>query len=163
MTTVKQVHLIATGGTIDSYYDTDQCTPVCLTASCLLDRLREDANIASDFITFEQLMMKDSRDVSDADRDQMVEAILASQSQAIVMTHGSFTLFETARYLEERLKDSKATVVITGALRPITGFSNSDGLFNLGCAIVAAQMADNGVHVCIEGRLMSAHAREVWH
>lgn len=157
-------HLIATGGTIDSYYDPDQCTVLCFEQSVLPEHLSKHAGVPAGNVRFSQLCMKDSRTINDDDRAEMAVAISDSEEHAIVLTHGSFTVFETARYLaEQHMRFIDKTVVLTGALRPIDGFTYSDGLFNLGAAALAAQCASAGVYVCIEGRLFQPDERELWH
>ncbi len=157
-------HLVITGGTIDSQYDTDHCTIVCHAKTVLPGYLARYAGITRDAYILSELCMKNSREIEDADRERIVDIIQGSSSQHIVVTHGSFSVFETARYLETRkARIGDKTVVLTGALRPLDGFSPTDAPFNLGAAILAAQHADPGVHVCIEGRLFAATEREVWH
>jgi len=161
--TMPRFHLIATGGTIDSYYDPDQCTSLCFEQSVLPEHLKRHAGLPEGSFSFEQLCMKDSRAITDSDRALMVDAIRRSPVQAVVLTHGSFTLFETARYLAAQLNDSDKTVILTGSLRPIEGFTYSDGLFNLGAAALAAQHAAPGIYTCLEGQLHQPDAREHWH
>jgi L-asparaginase len=77
------------------------------------------------------LMMKDSLDFDDADRQQILDAVLASTQGAIVITHGTGTLGQTAAYLDGRV--GARTVVLTGAMRPHS-LGRSDASFNMGGA-----------------------------
>lgn len=164
MTNPTNFHLITTGGTIDSYYDPDQCGPLCFNESILPRYLEKHCFVAKESYLFSQVCMKDSREMGDLDRAKMLDAIINSPQSAIVLTHGSFTLFELARYLQTyRTQFVEKTVILTGSLRPIEGFTYSDGLFNLGAASLAAQYAAAGIYICIEGKLFLPEDRELWH
>ena len=72
-----------------------------------------------------------------------------SSDERIVVTPGTDTMADTARYLGERVRDQ--TIVLTGAMVPYT-FGSSDGLFNLGSALAFAQSLPHGVYVAMNGR-----------
>jgi L-asparaginase len=74
---------------------------------------------------------------------------VAAKEKNIVITHGTDTMEQTARYLAGRVPDK--TVVLTGAMVPYK-FGSSDGLFNLGSAIAYAQVLSPGVYVAMNGR-----------
>jgi L-asparaginase len=59
----------------------------------------------------------------------------------------------TARYIAERIKD--CTVVLTGSMRPYS-LGRSDGGFNLGGAVIAAQTCAPGVYGVMNGRVIKA-------
>lgn len=62
---------------------------------------------------------------------------------------------DTAKYLEHNLKRKDQTIVFTGSLIPLTGFSPSDGSFNLGYSIAMIQTLGPSIHVCMNGRIFS--------
>ena len=95
------------------------------------------------------LMMIDSLEMTDRDRELILKSCLAPGCDRMVITHGTDTMAETARYLGERVKDR--TIVLTGAMVPYT-FGSSDGLFNLGSALAFAQTLPAGVFVAMNGR-----------
>lgn len=106
--------------------------------------------------TVEQLMLKDSLDFNDGDRSEILTAAELANECSIVVTHGTGTMDSTARFLAGKLPDK--TVVLTGAMRPHSLFQ-SDGIFNLGAAIVAAQLLKPGVWAVMNGRVF--HASEL--
>jgi L-asparaginase len=59
---------------------------------------------------------------------------------------------KTARLLGENVHDK--TIVLVGAMIPYM-VGNSDALFNLGSAITAVQLLDNGVYVTMNGKIFS--------
>jgi len=144
------IKLLITGGTIDKTYDlhsgemhfVDTHVPEMLGEG----RCRAD-------IELETLMLKDSLEMTDADRETIVEACKAAPQQRIVITHGTDTLTDTAEYLQRRVEGK--VIVLLGAMVPWV-FRHSDAAFNLGAAISAAQCLPPGVHVAMNGRVFAA-------
>ena len=75
---------------------------------------------------------------------------LIGGSNKIVITHGTDTMTETAKLLSENIKNK--TIVFTGAMIPYK-FGASDGLFNLGSALTAAQILNKGIYIAINGNV----------
>ena len=99
----------------------------------------------------ETLMMKDSLLMTDTDRAVISKACQAATEKHIVITHGTDTMEETARYLAKSNPGKSKTIILTGAMVPYK-FGSSDGLFNLGSALAYAQMLPPGVYVVMNGR-----------
>jgi L-asparaginase len=70
--------------------------------------------------------------------------------RAIIITHGTDTMVETAAALAAAGLTGK-TIVLTGAMVPYA-FGSSDGLFNLGSALSFVQVLPPGVYVAMNGR-----------
>lgn len=98
------------------------------------------------------VMLKDSLCFEDGDREAIGKAIRDVSEPAFVVTHGTGTMVETARFLSDKIGDK--TVVLTGAMRPFSLYA-SDGEFNLGGAIVAAQLLDPGIWGVMNGRIFA--------
>ena len=141
-----KIRLLVTGGTFDKEYNELEGTlffkDTHVREMLGLGRSRLDLEVHT-------LMMIDSLDMTGADRERILASCLAPGSDRIVITHGTDTMPETARYLGERVKDR--TVVLTGAMVPYT-FGSSDGLFNLGSALSFVQVLPAGVYVAMNGR-----------
>ena len=139
-----------TGGTFDKEYDEihgrlyfkDSHLPEMLA----LGRSRLDVEIRT-------LMMVDSLEMTDADREIIAEQCRASREERIVITHGTDTMELTARMLAASAPGK--TIVITGAMVPYK-FGSSDGLFNLGSALAFVQTLPAGVYVAMNGRCFRA-------
>lgn len=149
---MKDLRIFVTGGTIDKVHDV---AGECLSFSAdgtthIPDMLRV---ARCHFPQVEVVLMKDSLDFDDADRDAIASAVINAPEPYIVITHGTGTMGETARFLAGKAPDK--TVVLTGAMRPYT-LSTSDGDFNLGGAIIAAQTLGAGVWGVMNGRVFSA-------
>jgi L-asparaginase len=88
--------------------------------------------------------------MDDEGRAAIVARCRDAAERAIVVTHGTDTMVETARALAAAGLAGK-TIVLTGAMVPYA-FGSSDGLFNLGSALSFVQVLPPGVYVAMNGR-----------
>jgi L-asparaginase len=147
------IKIIITGGTFDKEYNElngqlffkDTHLPEMLR----LGRCTVDVKI-------ETLFMMDSLDMDDEHRKKILLKCNATEESCIIITHGTDTMEDTARFLSGRVKDK--TIVLTGAMVPYK-FGSSDGLFNLGSAMSFVQTLPKGVYVAMNGKYF--HADEV--
>jgi L-asparaginase len=95
------------------------------------------------------LMMIDSLDMKERERKIISENCLICKEKKIVITHGTDTMVETARYIASQKMDK--TIVLTGAMIPYK-FGSSDGLFNLGAALAFVQTLSAGVYIAMNGK-----------
>ena len=109
----------------------------------------------------EQVAQIDSKDMDFATWRRLAERVSWHVSRpevrAVVVTHGTDTLEETAWFLQRVLAPTKP-VVLTGAMRPASS-AESDGPRNLAEAVdVAAARSRGGVVVSFAGSVHSARA-----
>ena len=140
------LQILATGGTIDKiYFDAASeyhiGEPV---AGDLLARFKVDFDYE-----VVSLMKKDSLDMTDEDREQILRYVKSNPSEHFVITHGTDTMVETARVLSAL---ENKTIVMVGAMQPAI-VMHSDAAFNLGFACSAAQILPSGVYVAMNGRV----------
>ncbi len=140
------IRIFITGGTFDKEYN--ELTGQLFFKDTHMHNLLEMGrnNIPVEIRT---LMMVDSLEMTDEDRELIAHQCQHSDEDKIIITHGTDTMSETARYLAAKL--SGKTIVLTGAMIPIT-FGSSDGLFNLGSALAFVQALPPGVYVAMNGR-----------
>jgi L-asparaginase len=143
------VLVLTTGGTIDKQYF-DALSEYQVTESMVETMLRT-ARVRHPF-RVQELMRKDSLELTDADRARIRQAVDDAPETAIVITHGTDTMVQTAAVLQD-LADR--TIVLVGALAPAR-FVESDAAFNLGMAFACAQVAAPGVYVTMNGTVFSA-------
>lgn len=142
-----QIGLITVGGTIDKVYF-DRLSDYQVGAPGV-ERILQDLSLGFEF-RIESLMRKDSLDMTDADRQQVLEAVQRAPETHLVITHGTDTMIDTARLL---LRVSDKRIVLTGAMQP-ANFRNSDAVFNVGMAIGIVQaLHEPGVWIAMSGRL----------
>ncbi len=141
-----RIRFLVTGGTFDKEYNE-------LTGGLFFKDTHVRDMLARGRCTLElqirTLMMIDSTEMSDMDRELILKSCLEPGAKKVVISHGTDTMSETARFLGERVHDR--TVVLTGAMVPYT-FGSSDGMFNLGSALAFAQSLPPGVYVAMNGR-----------
>jgi len=141
-----RIRVFTTGGTFDKEYN-ELTGQLFFQRTHLLDMLRLGrCNLD---VAIESLMMVDSLEMSDRDRELIAERCRQAEEDRIVITHGTDTMEQTAAALGPRL--GHKTIVLTGAMVPYT-FGSSDGLFNLGTALAFAQTLVPGVYVAMNGR-----------
>merc|ERR1711976_835979 len=81
---------------------------------------------------------KDSQEIDSSDRHLLLKTIKESTCTKIIVTHGTDTIIETARFLETNLRPLlHSKVILTGSFLP-EKFKDSDADFNLGMALGAA-------------------------
>lgn len=140
------IHFIATGGTIDKVYF-DALSEYQI-GSPQVEEVLRDAGVAFEF-KVEQVMAKDSLELTDADRELIRERVLASPCERIVITHGTDTMVQTAMRLVEV---TEKTIVFTGAMQPAR-FRSTDATFNIGAAVGAVSSLPHGVYLAMNGRI----------
>ncbi len=148
------IQIFTAGGTIDKVYF-DAKSEYAVGDPQIADIL-QTAAVGFAF-TCEVLTQKDSLDISDTDREYIAERIAASDCERIILTHGTDTMVETAKFVEARLgANPNKTVVLVGSLAPAR-FKNSDAEFNIGFAVAAVQTLPKGVHVTMNGQSFIPH------
>lgn len=95
---------------------------------------------------------KDSLDITNDDRQALVDLIQQQSSKKIIITHGTDTLIETAQFISQKITNK--VIILTGAMRP-ERFTNSEADINIGCAIAATQTLENGVFITMHGLIKS--------
>jgi L-asparaginase len=127
------IRIFITGGTFDKEYNeiTGQLffKDTHMSELLKLGRSRIPVEIRT-------LMMIDSLEMTDADRNLIAEHCIKAAENKIIITHGTDTMAETAKVLASR--SLQKTIVLTGAMIPYK-FGSSDGLFNMGSALAFAQ------------------------
>jgi L-asparaginase len=149
----NKLHFIITGGTIDSHYDGSKDTVITNEHSSIPKfiqtlKLYEECE-------FTEVCMKDSRELNESDRKLIFETIISSNSKRIIVTHGTYTLPDTARFLSANIKEHNKTIVFVCSMIPLDGFIPSDAGFNLGYAIAKSQELKEGIYICMNGRIFN--------
>jgi L-asparaginase len=143
---VMKIALLVTGGTFDKEYNE-------LTGALYFKKTHLPEMLALGrcrlSLRIEVVMLKDSLQMTIADRRRILLACQRAAESRIVITHGTDTMEQTARFLGPEI--SGQTVILTGAMVPYR-FGSSDGMFNLGCSIGLAQALPPGVYVVMNGR-----------
>ena len=159
----RNVHIIATGGTIAGRADSAAATVGYRAGELTVEQLMASvpglyklANLSG-----EQLCNIDSKDMQEDIWLQLArrveKAAVRDDVDGVVITHGTDTMEETAWFLQLVLQTEKP-VVLTGAMRPATAIS-ADGPMNLWQAVRVAVdpgAKGRGVLVVMNGRIDAA-------
>lgn len=146
---MSTIHCIFTGGTIDSFYDVTKDTAVPYIKSVIPQYLASLKLYTR--LKFSQICMKDSRAIGLQDRKKMLKAIEKSSCKKILIIHGTYTMPDTARFLQKHLRRRDQTIMLTGSMIPLMGFSPSDAGFSLGFALAKIEALSAGVYVSMNG------------
>lgn len=144
------IRIFITGGTFDKEYN-ELTGHLYFKDSQLPEMLELGRNLVP--VEIRTLMMVDSLEMTDDDRELIAEHCIKSPETKIIITHGTDTMAETARLLAQKIKDK--TIVLTGAMIPYK-FGSSDGLFNLGSAMAFVQTLPPGIYLAMNGRYFHA-------
>lgn len=142
------IQVFVTGGTFDKEYNF--ITGQLFFKDTHLKKMFERGRSTLD-IDVKTLMMVDSLEMNNTDREIIAHNCKKTASNQILITHGTDRIVETAAYLaSESIKDK--TIVLTGAMVPYAFGTSSDGFFNLGSALAFVQILKPGVYVAMNGR-----------
>lgn len=140
------IMIFVTGGTFDKeyneingklYFNDTHVEEILKLGRCDLD------------IRIKTLMMIDSLDMTDTDRELIKKSCRDTAEDKIIIIHGTDTMADTAMAIGNLFKNK--TIVLTGAMIPFK-FGSSDGLFNLGSALAFVQVLPRGVYIAMNGR-----------
>ncbi|MCJ7582319.1 MAG: asparaginase domain-containing protein [Candidatus Aminicenantes bacterium] len=145
-----KIIFIQTGGTIDKDYPQQtkgyafEITEPAVKR--ILDRLNPDFQYE-----IIPLLQKDSLDLTDEDRKKIYDSCVHSSGDKIIVTHGTDTLIETARFLSTI---NKKVIVLTGSFKP-ERFFDSEAPINLGVALGGVSSLGSGIYVAMNGRIFT--------
>ena len=143
-----KARLLITGGTIDKVYNQSNGGLEFDKTHFpeMISRSRVEVDLA-----LEQVLLIDSLDMVDAERDLIIDRCVSCEEKFILITHGTDTMCDTARLLGEASIDK--TIVLFGSMVPYAVI-NSDALFNFGCALGSLQLLEPGVYIAMNGRVL---------
>ena len=140
------IRIFITGGTFDKEYN--EITGKLYFKDTHMREILDLGRSKLD-VSIRTLMMIDSLDMTDSDRNLILENCVSTKGDQIIITHGTDTMTDTAKLLATG--NLEKTIVLTGAMIPFK-FGTSDGLFNLGNALGFVQSLPHGVYIAMQGR-----------
>lgn len=142
-----KLHILTTGGTIDKIYF-DAKSDYTVGEPMIADILRASGALIDFEVT--QLFQKDSLEITQEDRDRIVQVVRESPHRHFIITHGTDTMVETQDALASVVEDK--VVVLVGSLSPAR-FKGTDAEFNIGVALGAVQTLPPGAYITMNGRV----------
>jgi len=138
--------IISTGGTFNKIYNR-------IDGSLIIDKssnaIRDIAN--KWFCEFDiiSIIGKDSLDIDDKDREELLNIIIDNECDDIIVVHGTDTMDITAKLIAIKGIDKK--IVLTGAMKPYS-IEPIEATANLSSAYgFLKNIQDNGVYISMNG------------
>jgi L-asparaginase len=147
----NMIQIFVTGGTFDKEYN-ELNGALFFKDTHLPEMLEKGRSRLS--LSIDTLLMKDSLEFDDTDRELISFACSAAAADRILITHGTDTMVQTAQYLAAQ--NLPKTIVLTGAMIPYK-FGSSDGMFNLGSALAFLQILEPGVYISMNGKIFATN------
>lgn len=141
------IQIFITGGTFDKEYN--YITGELFFKDTHLPSMLERGRCTID-TNVKTIMMMDSLKMTNEDRLLILNQCKESETDKIIITHGTDTIVETAHFLAK--ENLEKTIILTGAMVPYAFGNSSDGFFNLGSALAFVQTLPQGVFVVMNGR-----------
>jgi len=143
---MNEIHFISTGGTFNKQYDEES-------GSIAIDKeahtLQELAQKWRTDFEVETLIGKDSLDMTDQDREALLEAVRKSPAQEIIVIHGTDTMDLSAKMLAQAGLSKR--IVLTGAMTPYR-VDKVEATANVAMAYGYLQAeGTNGVYISMNG------------
>jgi L-asparaginase len=138
--------VFVTGGTFDKEYN--EFTGQLFFKDTHLPEMLKLGRCSVD-VRIQTLFMVDSLEMNEEHRKDIASHCMEAKENRIIITHGTDTMAETAKYLSTLI--TKKTIVLTGAMIPYK-FGSSDGLFNLGSALAFVQTLGHGIYIAMNGQ-----------
>jgi L-asparaginase len=145
------IQIFVTGGTFDKEYN--ELNGSLFFKDTHLPEMLEKGRSRLE-VSIDTLLMKDSLEFDDTDRQLISFACSSASSDRILITHGTDTMVQTAQYLAAQ--NLAKTIVLTGAMIPYK-FGSSDGMFNLGSALAFLQILEPGVYISMNGKIFATN------
>ncbi|HKK88158.1 MAG TPA: asparaginase domain-containing protein [Saprospiraceae bacterium] len=143
----NKIQVFITGGTFDKTYN--YITGDLYFRDTHLPEMFQRGRCTLD-LDIKTLMMIDSLEMTDADREIIAFNCDQNPYSKILITHGTDRMVQTAKMLAAMKLDK--TIVLTGAMIPYAFGDSSDGFFNLGSAVAFVQSLPAGVYISMNGR-----------
>lgn len=150
-----KIEIITTGGTIDGA-DSDKGT--VRYSSDAAKWLNEQPDIVS---IHTPLLNKDSRLLTDDDRDKIIQAALTSEADCVLVTHGTFTICMTGKAIKRSAHQHKLskTIILVGSWSPF-GEPNSDAPSQMKFALQSLKNCTSGVFIAMDNELWNPDTTE---
>ena len=146
---MKKLQIFTTGGTLDKIYF-DALSEFQI-GDPVVGPILESVNVGFEFCV-DELMRLDSLDMTDDHRQIIRQRVSDADAEYILIMHGTDGMVETAGWLGE-IANKK--IIFTGAMQP-AAFTDTDAVFNIGCAVGAIQMVEDGVYIVMNGQVFAA-------
>ncbi|OUR73915.1 asparaginase [Arcobacter sp. 31_11_sub10_T18] len=139
--------VINTGGTFNKRYNPIKGQLLVPDDNVALDKILKSCHNLE--IEVKNIVSKDSLDMTDLDRKLITATIKDSDSENIIIIHGTDTVDLTSAFLEKEINDKK--IVFTGAMVPMSIEEVEATMnFSLALGFLSADV-ENGIYLAMHG------------
>ena len=143
---MNNITIINTGGTFNKVYNKINGELEIDTSSLAIKEIMN--RWFCDF-EVENIIGKDSLFIDDSDREEIYNSIIESDSDKIIIIHGTDTIDLSAKYLSDKNINKK--IVLTGAMIPYS-INPIEATANISSAIGYINALDkSGIYICLNG------------
>jgi len=152
---MNKIYLIMTGGTIGKIYNEFkghmENQP---NGNHFLKQLR----LPYLDIEIVEIMCKDSLDITEGDRNDLLNTILNLQkhNQPIIILHGTDRMVTSAKFCKENLSKINIPIIFTGSMKPMDCI-NSDAIQNITESIMACQIVCPDIYISFHSTLFDVN------
>lgn len=149
------IQFILTGGTIDLAYHQRE--------GRMINKKNVEKILARSYfphheVLVERLFNLDSKDLTNKERQKIVDQIEYAKHTNYIITHGTDTLVDTAKFLKSKFKDRKR-IILTGAMVPDSvnyayiEDKTSDAFANVAQSVSLIDYLPKGVWIVFHGKV----------
>jgi len=145
---VSNILIISTGGTFNKIYNPIKGVLEVDSGRVALEDMAKRWGVK---FNFKSIIQKDSLDMNEQDRRELLESIKESNSRKILIIHGTDTMDLSANYLSKSLKNR--SIVFTGAMKPYS-IDSVEASLNLALSLGFLLSIDkDGVFISMGGKI----------
>jgi len=141
------INIINTGGTFNKDYDEINGKLIVNKTNKYIKQIINKSKIHN--INIKGMIYKDSLDITNDDRQKLLNYIQKTKIKKIIIVHGTDTIDKTALFLAKYIKNK--TIILTGAMKPFS-IDPVEATSNLMSAYGFLQNdTKNDVYICMHG------------
>ncbi|MBK1649615.1 asparaginase domain-containing protein [Rhabdochromatium marinum] len=146
---IENICVISTGGTFEKSYD-PLLEGFVISPESAVPKILSHSNVFH--LDFRSSIGKDSLDMSEEDREELLRNLDEWGFKRYVIVHGTSRIVETARFLSRY--DTGKVIIVTGAMKPYR-YCATEAAFNLGCAVGYCSSMKEGIWITMNGKLFT--------
>jgi L-asparaginase len=142
-----KITVINTGGTFNKRYNPIKGQLEVPSDNIALDKILKSCHNID--VEIKNVVSKDSLDMTDVDRELITQTIKDSESENIIIIHGTDTVDLTSAFIEKEVNDKK--IVFTGAMVPMS-IDEVEATMNFSQALgFLSANIENGIYLAMHG------------
>lgn len=152
----KNVKIINVGGTFNKLYLPTTGELIVPQHNDTIFDILKKTFLFNQLPKVEGIIYKDSIEMDKNDRKILLDAIISSSEQKIIIVHGTDTMKKSAKVLSKFIKNK--TIIFVGAMKPYS-YEKTEASFTIGMALgFLKSNHKKGIFICMNG-LIKKHTK----